>query len=155
MKYYLDYIAMLDDKFIDEKSFEGLEQQPGYEVVEQIKMLTKDLNIMSSQEKDILVRGLKIMSELGCYKSALSASINTAIVSDAKEPDNRYVHVRGSVLFENKKRVWVSHYVGDESKCTDEKGRLGPGLKRHFRVFVVVKLVERLKRLAFGAQEEK
>ena len=153
MKYYQDYIAMLDDRFIDAKSFDDLDNHSAYKVEDQIKRLSDDLKIMPYREKEILIKGLKLMSELGCYKSALSASINTAIVYDTKEPDNRYVQVRGSVLFEKKKRVWVGHYVGEEDKFTDENGKLKPGLKRYFRIFVVVKLVDRLKRLAFGTPE--
>ena len=145
---------MLDDRFIDDKSFVDLDKHSGYEVEEQIKRLTYDLQMMPSSEKEILIKGLKLMSELGCYKSALSASINTAIVSDTREPDNRYVHVRGSVLFEKKKRVWVSHYVGEEDKYIDKNGKLELGLKRYFRIFVVVKLIDRLKRLALGALDE-
>lgn len=148
MKYYQDYIEMIEDKFIEEKLFFGLHGDGNFEFQRKIQDLKSDLQNMYPNERAALIKGLQIMSELGCYKAALSAKINTAIVSDIKEPENKYVHVRGSVLYDKKKRVWISHYLGETEKYCDNKGKVKTGVKESYRLNVVLKLVERLKQLA-------
>ena len=154
MKYYSDYIEIIEGKFFEYKHFSYLSGDQ-FEVLKRgIDKLTVDLQLMDPTQKKILIEGLQKMSELGCYKAALSATINTAIVSDAKEPENQYVHARGSVLFGKKRRVWVSHYVGEARKYINSKGIVDTRIKYDNRFNVVIRLFERLKSLALGPNFE-
>lgn len=152
MKYYQEYLSMIEQRFIDEKLTSNLHGPDVYDFQHKLRYLIQDLQNLEANERKALIKGLKIMSEIGCYKAALSAKINTAIVFDTKEPDNKYVHVRGSVLFEKKKRVWVSHYIGEAKKYINNKGLIYTELKIQYRLDVVLKLIDRLKKIALGTE---
>jgi len=145
---------MIEGAFINEKLFDGLERVDHDQLKREVNILTSDLQRMSSSEREIFERGLKIMSQIACYQAALSAKVSSAIVSDQKEANNRYVHVRGSVLFQKGKRVWVGHYIGEEKKHVDDRGRVLAGILRFNRIHIIKKLVERLKSLALKESDE-
>ena len=143
---------MIEERFFEEKQLSNLNGINVYDFKQKLSFLIHDLKYMQPKEKEALEKGLKLMSEIGCYKAALSAKINTAIVFDTKDPENKYVHVRGSVLFEKKKRVWVSHYIGEAKKYINEKGLVYSNLKNEYRLDVVLKLIDRLKKYALGSK---
>ena len=56
------------------------------------------------------------MTELDLYKTVIELKISSAIVSDAKDNDNKYVQARVAILNKEKKRVWISLYLAPLSE---------------------------------------
>ncbi len=85
------------------------------------------------------------MTKLYCYRLAIDMNITASVVPDSKDPENRYVQARGAVQGLNKKRIWISHYLGPEVKYLGKNNNLIPiRIKRDGRVPLIKKTIERL-----------
>jgi len=88
---------------------------------------------------------MELMTRLYCYKLAVKMKVTGSIVPDAKDPENKYVQARGAVVGLNKKRMWVSHYLGPEKNYIGNNGNLIPvRVIKEGRVPIVKKTIEKL-----------
>ena len=99
-----DYMEMIDDKYINNKSIFTLE----------INKLQEELKEPTSTENT-----LRIMDNLYSYKRVLEMTIGFQDVTNKRYPDKVYVQARGAIRF-GESRLWISHYTGKGNKVTDK-----------------------------------
>ena len=100
-----DYMEMIEDKYIDNKSIFTIE----------INKLQEELKQpMSAMD------GLRIIDNLYSYKRVLDMKINFQNVTNKRYPDKVYIHARGSLVLGTNRRLWISHYTGKENKVTNK-----------------------------------
>ena len=87
------------------------------------------------------------LTELDLYKSVIELKISSAIVSDAKDNDNKYVQARVAILNKEKKRVWISLYLAPLSEFRLKRdGKLDSDeIKARGREKILEKALIRLK----------
>jgi len=87
------------------------------------------------------------LTELDLYKSVIELKISSAIVSDAKDNDNKYVQARVAILNKEKKRVWISLYLAPLSEFRLKRdGKLdSEEIKARGREKILEKALLRLK----------
>ena len=99
-----DYMEMIEDKYINNKSIFTLE----------INKLQKELKEPTSTENT-----LRIMDNIYSYKRVLEMTIGFQDVTNKRYPDKVYVQARGAIRF-GESRLWISHYTGKGNKVTDK-----------------------------------
>jgi hypothetical protein len=99
-----DYMEMIEDKYINNKSIFTLE----------INKLQEELKEPTSTENT-----LRIMDNLYSYKRVLEMTIGFQDVTNKRYPDKVYVQARGAIRF-GESRLWISHYTGKGNKVTDK-----------------------------------
>ncbi len=146
MSYRLDYIEMLEGRYINNQLFNDLSD---IAVKDAVRFLTEDLGYESKMNRPNLERIFAIMSELQFYKLALKAIINTSITES--EEGTKYINARASITLkargnEKSKRIWATHYLGFYSDFVSNNGKVDMvRIKNLGRGPVVLKLVEKLK----------
>ncbi len=137
-----DYKLMLEKGFIDKKLLAELNIP---EVRESVEQLYKDINELEDKYGDEIKELLILMTKFYSYKLILKMKIRGSVVPDSKDPENKYVQARGAVVGLNKKRIWVSHYLGPEGNYIGNNGKLIPvRIKNQGRVPVILKTIEKL-----------
>ncbi len=133
---------MLKREYIDT---EKLSDSNAPEIRKAIDSLYLDLEELDNQSGVDIKKALILMTKLYCYRLALDMNITASVVPDSKDPENRYIQARGAVQGLNKKRIWISHYLGPEAKYLGKYNNLIPiRIKRDGRVPIIKKTIERL-----------
>jgi len=137
-----DYKLMLEKGFIDKKLLAELNIP---EVRESVEQLYKDINKLDDKYGDEIKELLILMTKFYSYKLILKMNIRGTVVPDSKDPENKYVQARGAVIGLNKKRIWVSHYLGPEGNYVGNNGKLIPvRIRNEGRIPVILKTIEKL-----------
>ena len=133
---------MLDKGFIDKKLLAELNIP---EVRNNVEEMYKDISKLENKCGDDIKELLILMTKLYCYKLTLKMNVTGSIVPDSKDPENRYVQARGAVIGLNKKRMWISHYLGPEGNYIGKNGKLIPiRIRNEGRTPVILKTIEKL-----------
>lgn len=146
MSYRLDYIEMLEGRYINRQLFNEMSD---IAVMDAVRHLTEDLGYESKMNRPNIERIFSIMSELQFYKLALKAKINPSMTES--EEGTKYLNARASVTIksrgeEKSKRVWATHYLGPYSDYINNNGQLDMRRIKYLgRGPVIMKLVEKLK----------
>ena len=77
----------------------------------EIDRLYDDINSLFKHSNNRTLEIFDKLTELDLYKTVIQLKISSAIVSDAKDNDNKYVQARVAILNKEKKRVWISLYL--------------------------------------------
>ena len=113
----MDYKEILDlilrREYIDPKFFNGLSS---YFFPNEINRLYDEINSLVKRNDNKILEIFDKLTELDLYKSVIELKISSAIVSDAKDNDNKYVQARVAILNKEKKRVWISLYLAPLSE---------------------------------------
>jgi ribosomal protein L21E len=126
MNYYRDYKLMISDRYIHDKGVYG-------DVINSLQDQLK--NTKSIWE------ALTLMTHIDIYKRVMSIQVTFQPVKDQKNPDNVYIHARGSVMIgKGAQRYWIGEYIGKRGEVTEAQ-------KRHAVVKVMDKAVEKLKEI--------
>jgi hypothetical protein len=113
----MDYKEILDlilrREYIDPKFFNGLSSNffPN-----EIHRIYDEINSLVKRNDNRTMEIFDKMTELDLYKTVIELKISSAIVSDAKDNDNKYVQARVAILNKEKKRVWISLYLAPLSE---------------------------------------
>jgi hypothetical protein len=140
MTYYNDYKEMLESTYINAKFYEGLKIDG---IPNRISELKHELNDKSYDEKILIRKILNVMTELAIYRMCLEIKMKTNFLKDPKNPERKYVQVRGSVRISKNKRIWVGVYIGTDSEVCDPDGNVLPEKFSKGREGVIKKIVER------------
>ena len=100
-----DYNAMIEDKYIKNKSIFTLE------INKLQKQLKKSVSINEA---------CTIMDNIGTYKKAIEMTIGFQNIKSTKYPDNVYLAVRGAISLGSGKRIWFHNYAGKSSDITEK-----------------------------------
>lgn len=142
MDYLANYKSILNKEYIDNESINKLGD---YDVSQTISSIYLGIEKLDKAYGSQIIELFDLMTRLYCYKQALKMNVTGSIVPDAKDPDNKYVQARGAVNGLNKKRMWVSHYLGPEKKYIGNNGNLIPiRVLKDGRVPIVLKTIEKL-----------
>ena len=135
---------ILRKEYIDQKFFIGLSNNlfPA-----EIDRLYDDINYLFNHKNNRTSEIFDKMTELDLYKTVIELKISSAIVSDAKDNDNKYVQARVAILNKEKKRVWISLYLAPLSEFRlDQDGKLDINeVKERGREKILEKALSRLK----------
>ena len=104
---------ILRREYIDPKFFNGLSS---YFFPNEINRLYDEINSLVKRNDNRILGIFDKLTELDLYKSVIELKISSAIVSDAKDNDNKYVQARVAILNKEKKRVWISLYLAPLSE---------------------------------------
>lgn len=147
MTYYNDYKEMLESTYINTKYYEELKIDG---IPNRISQLKHEINNNSYDEKIFIEKILKAMTELAIYRMCLEIKMKTNFLKDPKDPNRKYVQVRGSVRISKNKRIWVGVYIGTDSEVCDSDGNVLPEKFSKGREGVIKKIVERFKAQQLG-----
>lgn len=104
---------ILQREYIDPKFFTGLSS---YFFPNEINRLYDEINSLVKRNDNRILEIFDKLTELDLYKTVIKLKISSAIVSDAKDNDNKYVQARVAILNKEKKRVWISLYLAPLSE---------------------------------------
>jgi hypothetical protein len=144
----MDYKEILDlilrREYIDPKFFNGLSS---YFFPNEINRLYDEINSLVKRNDNKILEIFDKLTELDLYKSVIELKISSAIVSDAKDNDNKYVQARVAILNKEKKRVWISLYLAPLSEFRLKRdGKLDSDeIKWRGREKILEKALSRLK----------
>jgi hypothetical protein len=144
----MDYKEILDlilrREYIDPKFFNGLSS---YFFPNEINRLYDEINSLVKRNDNRILEIFDKLTELDLYKSVIELKISSAIVSDAKDNDNKYVQARVAILNKEKKRVWISLYLAPLSEFRLKRdGKLdSEEIKARGREKILEKALSRLK----------
>ena len=135
---------ILRREYIDQKFFIGLS---GDLFRAKIDRLYDEIIRLVKQKDNRIFEIFDKLTELDLYKSVIVQKISSAIVSDAKDNDNKYVQARVAILNKEKKRVWISLYLAPLSEFRLKRdGKLDiDEVKARGREKILVKALFRLK----------
>ena len=113
----------------------------------EIDRLYDDINYLFNHKNNRTLEIFDKLTELDLYKSVIELKISSAIVSDAKDNDNKYVQARVAILNKEKKRVWISLYLAPLSEFRLKRdGKLDSDeIKARGRERILEKALLRLK----------
>lgn len=113
----------------------------------EIDRLYDDINSLFKHSNNRTLEIFDKLTELDLYKTVIQLKISSAIVSDAKDNDNKYVQARVAILNKEKKRVWISLYLAPLSEFRRMRnGKLDPDeIKERAREIIMEKALLRLK----------
>ena len=113
----------------------------------EIDRLYDDINYLFKHNNNRTLEIFDKLTELDLYKSVIELKISSAIVSDAKDNDNKYVQARVAILNKEKKRVWISLYLAPLSEFRLKRdGKLDSDeIKARGREKILEKALIRLK----------
>lgn len=113
----------------------------------EIDRLYDDINYLFKHNNNRTLEIFDKLTELDLYKSVIELKISSAIVSDAKDNDNKYVQARVAILNKEKKRVWISLYLAPLSEFRLKRdGKLDSDeIKARGREKILEKALLRLK----------
>jgi len=113
----------------------------------EIDRLYDEINYLFKHNNNKTLEIFDKLTELDLYKSVIELKISSAIVSDAKDNDNKYVQARVAILNKEKKRVWISLYLAPLSEFRRiRNGKLDPDeIKEIAREKIMEKALLRLK----------
>lgn len=115
------------------------------EIRNEINSLYMDLEKLDNKIGEDIKKALILMTKLYYYRLALDMNITVSVVPDSKDPENKYIQARGAITGLNKKRMWISHYLGPEAKYLGNNGNIIPvRIKREGRVPIIKKTIEKL-----------
>jgi hypothetical protein len=131
-------------EYIDQKFFIGLS---GDLFRAEIDRLYDEIIRLVKQNDNRIFEIFDKLTELDLYKLVIEQKISSAIVSDAKDNDNKYVQARVAILNKEKKRVWISLYLAPLSEFRLKRdGKLDiDEVKARGREKILVKALIRLK----------
>jgi hypothetical protein len=142
MNVIADYKRILKGEYIDHDLIDGLGDS---DLKQSILYLSHKIDKLHEDYGSKFEELFELMTRLYCYKMALKMKVTGSLVPDAKDPDNKYVQARGAVVGLNKKRMWISHYLGPEKKYTGNNGNLIPiRIIKDGRVPIVRKTIDKL-----------
>lgn len=135
---------ILQREYIDPKFFNGLSS---YFFPNEINRLYDEINSLVKRNDNRILEIFDKLTELDLYKTVIKLKISSAIVSDAKDNDNKYVQARVAILNKEKKRVWISLYLAPLSEFRlDQDGKLDINeVKERGREKILEKALSRLK----------
>jgi len=135
---------ILQREYIDPKFFNGLSS---YFFPNEINRLYDEINSLVKRNDNRILEIFDKLTELDLYKTVITLKISSAIVSDAKDNDNKYVQARVAILNKEKKRVWISLYLAPLSEFRlDQDGKLDINeVKERGREKILEKALSRLK----------
>ena len=135
---------ILRREYIDPKFFNGLSS---YFFPNEINRLYDEINSLVKRNDNRILEIFDKLTELDLYKTVIKLKISSAIVSDAKDNDNKYVQARVAILNKEKKRVWISLYLAPLSEFRlDQDGKLDINeVKERGREKILEKALSRLK----------
>ena len=141
-----DYKKIIERSYIDESRISPLNEP---EIRHKIQKLYNSIDDLDRNYGFVIKDLLRSMTELYCYKFALEMTISGTVVPDSKDPDNKYVQARGAVTGFNKKRIWVSQYLGPERDFRLPNGKLNQQLikdigKKEIILKTLAKLLDQL-----------
>jgi hypothetical protein len=137
-----DYKLMLEKEFIDKKLLAELNIP---EIQDNVEQLYRDISKLEDNYGDEFKELLILMTKFYSYKLILKMKIRGSVVPDSKDPENKYVQARGAVIGLNKKRIWISHYLGPEGNYIGNNGKLIPvRIRNQGRIPVILKTIEKL-----------
>jgi len=113
----------------------------------EIDRLYDEINYLFKHNNNKTLEIFDKLTELDLYKSVIELKISSAIVSDAKDNDNKYVQARVAILNKEKKRVWISLYLAPLSEFRLKRdGKLdSEEIKARGREKILEKALLRLK----------
>ena len=133
---------MLEKEFIDKKLLAELNIP---EIQDNVEQLYRDISKLEDNYGDEFKELLILMTKFYSYKLILKMKIRGSVVPDSKDPENKYVQARGAVIGLNKKRIWISHYLGPEGNYIGNNGKLIPvRIRNQGRIPVILKTIEKL-----------
>jgi hypothetical protein len=136
-----DYKSMLKREYIDKEKLSNLNAP---EIRKEINSLYLDLEELDNQSGVDIKKALILMTKLYCYRSAIDMNITASVVPDSKDPENKYIQARGAVQGLNKKRIWISHYLGPEGKYLGKNNNIIPlRIKKEGRIPIIKKTIEK------------
>ena len=133
MNYHRDYKLMIADKYIHDKG-----------------VYSDVINNLQSQLKNTksVWEALTLMTHIDIYKRAIAIHVNFQPVKSQDNPDNVYIHARGSVIIgKGGNRYWIGEYIGKKGEVTEAQ-------KRHAVVKVMDKAIEKLKELELNNTQQ-
>ena len=135
---------ILQREYIDPKFFNGLSS---YFFPNEINRLYDEINSLVKRNDNRILEIFDKLTELDLYKTVIKLKISSAIVSDAKDNDNKYVQARVAILNKEKKRVWISLYLAPLSEFKLKRdGKLDSDeIKARGREKILEKALLRLK----------
>ena len=135
---------ILQREYIDPKFFNGLSS---YFFPNEINRLYDEINSLVKRNDNRILEIFDKLTELDLYKTVIKLKISSAIVSDAKDNDNKYVQARVAILNKEKKRVWISLYLAPLSEFRLKRdGKLDSDeIKWRGREKILEKALSRLK----------
>ena len=135
---------ILRREYIDPKFYNGLSS---YFFPNEIHRLYDEINSLVKRNDNRTMEIFDKMTELDLYKTVIELKISSAIVSDAKDNDNKYVQARVAILNKEKKRVWISLYLAPLSEFRLKRdGKLDSDeIKWRGREKILEKALSRLK----------
>ena len=148
MNYYIDYLDMKESNYIDSKYYDSLSSS---RIKERVSALQKNFNEFNSNDKgEGVVFFLKLMSELAIYKQALELKMMINKLRDPRDPNKKYIQIRGSIKVAKNRRLWVGHYLGTEEKVCDSLGNVLPDKFSEGREAVIHKIVDKFVKQYLG-----
>ena len=90
------------------------------------------------------------MSELAIYKQALELKMLINKLRDPRDPNKKYIQIRGSIKVAKNRRLWVGHYLGTEEKVCDSLGNVLPDKFSEGREAVIHKIVDKFVKQYLG-----
>ena len=135
---------ILRREYIDPKFYNGLSS---YFFPNEINRLYDEINRLVKRNDNRILEIFDKLTELDLYKTVIKLKISSAIVSDAKDNDNKYVQARVAILNKEKKRVWISLYLAPLSEFRlNRDGKLDINeVKERGREKILEKALSRLK----------
>lgn len=133
---------MIRKEYVNQMNLSNLNAS---EIRGDIDRLYRDLNELDVRYGSEINNALILMTKLYCYQLAINMKVIGSVVPDSKDPDNKYAQARGAVKGLNKKRIWISHYLGPVANYLGKHGHLIPiKIKRDGQVPIIKKTIEKL-----------
>ena len=140
MNYVKDLSDMLENKFIKESEFMGLDNHDD-KIEFDIKRLYNNLQTIPEHNLEIAKVILGYMTEFNIYKKAIEMKVRINKIPDPKEPSRIYLQARGAVAISKGNRVWYGVYMGKAEEWENRQDKL----IRKGRYLVMKKVIETIK----------
>lgn len=137
-------IEILDGTYIDQSLYRRLRDSS---IESEVQRLIGEIQNLVTSRNNKIYEILEKMNELALYKTILKLKISSAIVTDASENENKYVQARAAFINKNKKRSWISVYLGPLTDFKlDARGKLNKEqIEEMGREKVILKALAKLR----------